>query len=55
MVALFVPFAQAIVHTVPVSGFDLVMIALAGVANLFLIEVSKELFFIGPASRQAGR
>lgn len=49
--ALFVPFFQAIVHTVPVSLFDIATIVLAGAVNLALIEISKELFFIGPARR----
>lgn len=52
LAALFVPFIQALVHTVPVSGFDLAIIASAGVLNLFLIEIAKELFFIGPARRK---
>ncbi len=51
LVALFVPMAQAIVHTVPVSLFDLALICAAGVTNLVLIELSKELFFIGPERR----
>lgn len=54
LAALFVPFIQAIVHTVPVSLYDLLIILAAGVLNLFLIELSKELFFIGPA-RRAGK
>lgn len=53
LAALFVPFFQAIVHTVPVSFYDVLTIALAGVVNLGLIELSKELFFIGPARRIA--
>lgn len=52
LVALFVPFVQELVHTVPVSLHDLLLIAGAGFANLVLIELSKELFFIGPARRQ---
>ena len=51
LVALFFPPIQAIVHTVPVSAFDLGIIALAGLVNLFLIETAKELFFIGPERR----
>lgn len=51
MVALFVPFVQAFVHTVPVSGFDLLLIAGAGVANLVLIEFSKFIIFIRPSSK----
>ncbi|MCI0597536.1 HAD-IC family P-type ATPase [Candidatus Parcubacteria bacterium] len=53
MVALFVPAAQAIVHTVPVSVFDIFIMLGAGVINLGLIELSKELFFIGPERRAA--
>lgn len=49
--ALFVPAIQAIVHTVPVTGDDLLIIFTAGVINLVLIELSKELFFIGPGRR----
>lgn len=55
LIALFVPFVQAIVHTVPVSLYDLALIAGAGFANLILIEFAKELFFIGPARRVAAR
>ncbi len=55
LVALFVPFAQALVHTVPVSLSDLGLIAGAGLANLVLIELAKELFFIGPARRAEQR
>ncbi len=51
LAALFVPMFQAIVHTVPLSLFDISIIALAGITNLGLIELSKELFFIGPARR----
>jgi Ca2+-transporting ATPase len=51
LIALFVPFVQAIVHTVPVSVFDLLIMAGAGIINLVLIEFAKELFFIGPARR----
>lgn len=53
LVALFVPFVQALVHTVPVSGFDLLMIAGAGFANLVLIEIAKQIIFIRPATRQS--
>ncbi|HRH24623.1 MAG TPA: HAD-IC family P-type ATPase, partial [Candidatus Paceibacterota bacterium] len=55
LAALFVPFFQAIVHTVPVSLYDVGTIALAGIVNLALIEIAKELFFIGPARRVAKR
>ncbi len=51
LIALFVPFAQAIVQTVPVSLFDLGLIAGAGLTNLVLIELAKEWFFIGPARK----
>jgi hypothetical protein len=51
MVALFVPWVQMIVHTVPVSFYDLVLIAGAGFANLVLIEIAKHLFFIWPEHR----
>jgi calcium-translocating P-type ATPase len=54
LIALFVPVAQAIVHTVPVSGFDLMIIFGAGLLNLVLIELAKELYFIGP-DRKARR
>ncbi len=49
--ALFVPFVQAIVHTVPVSLFDLGVMFGAGLVNLVLIECAKELYFIGPERR----
>jgi len=55
LIALFVPFVQNLVHTVPVSVFDLMLIAGAGVANLALIEIAKEMFFIGPARRAERR
>lgn len=48
LVALFVPFAQSIVHTVPVSLYDLALIAGAGLSNLVLIEIAKDIFFIRP-------
>lgn len=51
LAALFFPPIQAIVQTVPVSAFDLGVIALAGSVNLILIEVAKELYFIGPERR----
>lgn len=51
LVALFVPAAQAIVHTVDVGVHDLLIIFAAGVLNLGLIELSKEWFFIGPERR----
>lgn len=51
LVALFVPFIQQFVHTVPVSGYDLALIAGAGFANLVLIEFAKHIFFIWPALR----
>lgn len=50
-VALFLPLAQSILQTVPVSAFDLVMITLAGLLNLVLIEFAKHLFFIWPAAK----
>ncbi len=50
-VALFLPLAQGILHTVPVTAFDLAMIALAGLVNLVLIELAKHLFFIWPAQK----
>ncbi len=53
LAALFVPAIQAIVHTVPVSLFDMVIIVSAGLCNLVLIEFAKELFFIGPTRRAA--
>lgn len=55
LAALFVPPIQALVHTVSPSWFDLGTIALAGILNLMLIELAKELFFIGPARRAAKR
>jgi calcium-translocating P-type ATPase len=51
LIALFTPFIQAIVHTVPVSLYDLGIIVGAGIANLILIELAKELYFIGPERR----
>lgn len=51
LAALFFPPIQAIVHTVPVSAFDLGVIAFAGLVNLFLIELAKEFYFIGPERR----
>jgi len=55
LAALFVPPIQAIVHTVPPSGYDLMLIFGVGVANLFLIEIAKELYFIGPERRAKRR
>lgn len=53
LIALFVPFVQNLVHTVPVSGFDLILIVSAGFANLVLIELAKQIIFIRPATRNA--
>lgn len=53
--ALFLPPIQQLIHTVPVSGYDLLVIGAAGLVNLVLIEFSKELFFIGPARRAKER
>jgi Ca2+-transporting ATPase len=50
-VALFVPVVQMLVHTVPIALFGYMVIVGAGFVNLVLIEVAKELFFIGPARR----
>jgi Ca2+-transporting ATPase len=52
LAALFVPFLQNIIHTVPLTLHELGIIVIAGLANLVLIELSKELFFIGPARRR---
>lgn len=51
LAALFVPPIQSLVHTVTPGASDLFLIFMAGVVNLALIELSKELFFIGPARR----
>lgn len=55
LAALFVPFLQSIIHTVPLSLPELCLIAVAGVVNLFLVEFAKELFFIGPERRRVLR
>ncbi len=55
LAALFFPPVQALIHTVPVSGFDLLIMGLAGLLNLVLTEFAKELFFIGPARRAKER
>ncbi len=52
LAALFVPFLQDIVHTVPLTLSELSIIVFAGILNLALIEVAKEIFFIGPARRK---
>lgn len=51
LLALFFPPIQALVRTIPPSPFDLLVIFGAGFANLILIELAKELFFIGPERR----
>lgn len=50
--ALYLPPLQMLVHTVTPSGYDLIIIIGAGLLNLMLVEVAKELFFIGPARRE---
>jgi Ca2+-transporting ATPase len=51
LAALFLPILQSIVHTVPLSLEQLGIILVAGIVNLGLIEVAKEIFFIGPSRR----
>ncbi len=53
MLALFFPPIQMLVHTVTPSGFDMLIILGAGLLNLVLVEIAKDLFFIGPAKREA--
>lgn len=53
LLALFFPPIQMLVHTVTPSGFDLLIILGAGLLNLVLVEIAKDLFFIGPARREA--
>lgn len=52
LAALFVPFLQTIVHTVPLTLPELSLILLAGFINLILVEGAKEVYFIGPSRRQ---
>lgn len=52
LAALFVPFLQELVHTVVLTLPQYGLIALMGVLNLVLVELAKELFFIGPARRK---
>ena len=54
-IALFFPPIQGLLKTVTPSGIDLLIMAGAGVVNLFLVELSKELFFIGPERRALRR
>ncbi len=55
LAALFVPPIQMLVHTVSPSLSDIGIMLFAGLINLLLIELSKELFFIGPARRAEKR
>lgn len=52
LIALYFPPIQMLVHTVTPSAYDLMIIVGAGLLNLLLVEVAKELFFIGPARRE---
>ena len=52
LIALYFPPIQMLVHTVTPSVYDLMIIVGAGLLNLLLVEVAKELFFIGPARRE---
>jgi len=54
-IALFVPFVQTLVHTVPLSGSQLLIIAAVGILNLVLVELAKHLIFIRPARRSLKR
>ncbi len=53
MVALFVPPVAAVVQTVPLSFTDLSLLLLYGLANIAVIELAKEIIFIGPERRRA--
>ena len=53
MVALFVPAIAGLIHTVPLSASDLSLLLLYGVANIAIIEIAKEVVFIGPERRRA--
>lgn len=52
LAALYLPPIQMMVHTVTPTAQDLIIIFCAGLINLMLIEIAKELFFIGPARRE---
>ncbi len=52
LAALYVPLLQSLVHTVTPSGFDLAIIACAGIINLVLVESVKYVFFIRKAARE---
>lgn len=51
LVALYVPAVQALVHTVPPSAFDILLLALFGMLNLATVEASKWFFFIRPEAK----
>lgn len=53
MVALFVPAVAMLVHTVPLSLHDLSLLLVYGFANIVVIELAKEIVFIGPERRRA--
>ncbi len=46
LVAIYVPFLQLILHTVPLDLFDFWIILLLGIFNLVLIETAKYFFFL---------
>lgn len=52
-VALFVPQVAKLVHTVPLSAHDFLVLALYGLVNIAIIELAKEWVYIGPERRRA--
>lgn len=54
-VALYFPPVAALVQTVPLSGADLAALLLFAVANMAIVEIAKEVIFIGPERRRARR
>ena len=50
LIALFVPGVQYLVSTVPLSGAEIFLLLLVGLADLALVESAKYFFYIRPAA-----
>jgi len=54
-VALYVPVVQNLIHTVPPSPINLLILVAFGIVNMLTIEIAKWLFFIRPEEEEAHR
>ena len=50
LAALFLPELQFFVHTVPISGLEIGLLFVVGLADLAFVELAKYLFYIRPLS-----